>query len=133
MSTANDNDTDDETVTIRHDGRATVWGGPADLEGTDPGDEVEVPADEADHYIEFHGFSLVESDPAPETTEEDVAEDVAEDESSEPSPTEALAEFDYRELQAAAKEVDGIPASQSEDDLREQLLEHYTDETETED
>lgn len=129
MSTANDNDADDETVTIRHDGRATVWGGPADLEGTDPGAEVEVPADEADHYIEYHGFSLVEPDPAPETTDEDEAED----ESAETPPEDALAEFDYRELQAAAKEVDGIPASQSEDDLREQLIEHYTDESETED
>lgn len=138
---ANDNDNDDEeTVRLRHDGRATVWGGPADLDATDPGDEVVVAADAADHYVDHHGFTVVEDDAdadagAEETAEAAEAEPETEAEGefesaepAEPDPVDALADADYRELQALAQEVEGISATQSADALREALVEHYESE-----
>lgn len=142
MST-NDDD-GEETTRLRHEGRSTVSGGPADIPGTDPDDTVEVPADAADHYVQHHGFTRVDADvdadtdaDAEETAE--VAEDEAEpeteaedeSESAEPveaDPVDALADADYRELQALAQEVEGISATQSADTLRDALVEHYESE-----
>ena len=51
-----------EAVRLRNDGFATVAGGPADLASTDQGDEVVVPPDMADFYLENHAFSVVDED-----------------------------------------------------------------------
>lgn len=127
-----DTDTDDapEPVRLRHEGRATVWGGPADLGATDPDDVVAVTVEEAAHYVEYHGFVRVESDDADdddvdrEASETPHADGEAVDVSHE-TASEVLADADYRELQALAREVDGVAANQSADDLRDALAEHY--------
>lgn len=125
-------DTPPSHVRLRHDGRSTVWGGPADLDATDPDDEVVVPEEDADHYVRHHGFTPVH-DPDPEELTEEESEDAEEDPDAKP-PEESLGDLSYKALRGLAAGIDGVHGNQSAEGLRADLREHYaaeTDETET--
>ena len=114
MSTDDPADDEAATVRLRHEGRATVWGGPADLGATGPGDEVIVPEDDAAHYVQHHGFVPVAAD----------------EEVEESSPEESLDDLSHTALRSLAAGTDGINGNQSADALREQLAEHYSQDEE---